>query len=74
MYKTHCGRKIRPEHITTASLSCTIITVLSPSLPPLYGIVSLPRLVDFDWRVDMKAASDSVNRMTQPTCLVQLKV
>ena len=36
--------------------------------------VSLPRLVDFDWRVDMKAASDSVNRMTQPTCLVQLKV
>ena len=36
--------------------------------------VSLPRLVDFDWRVDVKTASDSASRMAQPTCLVQMKV
>jgi len=37
-------------------------------------IVSLPRLIDFDWRVDVKTSSDSVMRMAVPTCLVQMKV
>lgn len=36
--------------------------------------VSLPRLVDFDWRVDTKMASDSVSRMSVPTCILQMKV
>ncbi|XP_061173319.1 COMM domain-containing protein 9-like [Saccostrea echinata] len=36
--------------------------------------VSLPRLVDFDWRVDTKMASDSVSRMSVPTCIIQMKV
>ncbi|XP_065904518.1 COMM domain-containing protein 9-like [Dysidea avara] len=36
--------------------------------------VSLPRLIDFDWRVDVKTSSDSVMRMAVPTCLVQMKV
>ncbi|XP_061077175.1 COMM domain-containing protein 9 isoform X1 [Conger conger] len=36
--------------------------------------VSLPQLVDMDWRVDMKTASDSVRRMAVPTCLVHMKV
>ena len=36
--------------------------------------VSLPRLLDFDWRVDVKIASDSVEGMAAPTCLVQMKV
>ncbi|XP_063052856.1 COMM domain-containing protein 9 [Engraulis encrasicolus] len=36
--------------------------------------VSLPRLVEMDWRVDLKTASDSVSRMAVPTCLVQMKV
>ncbi|XP_028842027.1 COMM domain-containing protein 9 [Denticeps clupeoides] len=36
--------------------------------------ISLPRLVEIDWRVDMKTASDSVNRMAVPTCLVHMKV
>uniref|UniRef100_A0ACB8FMS5 COMM domain-containing protein 9 n=1 Tax=Sphaerodactylus townsendi TaxID=933632 RepID=A0ACB8FMS5_9SAUR len=36
--------------------------------------ISLPRLVDMDWRVDIKTSSDSVNRMAVPTCLLQLKV
>lgn len=36
--------------------------------------VSLPRLVDMDWRVDIKTSSDSIVRMAVPTCLLQLKV
>lgn len=36
--------------------------------------VSLPHLVDFDWRVDVKTSSDSAARMAQPTCIVQMKV
>ena len=36
--------------------------------------VSLPRLVNFDWRVDVKTSSDSATRMAQPTCIVQMKV
>ncbi|KAL0967866.1 hypothetical protein UPYG_G00258630 [Umbra pygmaea] len=36
--------------------------------------ISLPQLVEMDWRVDMKTASDSVSRMAVPTCLVNMKV
>ncbi|XP_013408180.1 COMM domain-containing protein 9-like [Lingula anatina] len=36
--------------------------------------VSLPRLLDFDWRVDIKTSSDSISRMSVPTCIMQLKV
>ncbi|XP_028649337.1 COMM domain-containing protein 9 isoform X1 [Erpetoichthys calabaricus] len=36
--------------------------------------ISLPQLVDMDWRVDIKTSSDSVRRMAMPTCLVQIKV
>ncbi|KAK2141926.1 hypothetical protein LSH36_1015g00000 [Paralvinella palmiformis] len=36
--------------------------------------VSLPRLIDFDWRVDLKVSSDSLIRMAVPTCLLQLQV
>ncbi|XP_028287215.1 COMM domain-containing protein 9 [Parambassis ranga] len=36
--------------------------------------VSLPQLKDLDWRVDMVTSSDSVSRMSVPTCLVQLKM
>ncbi|ELV13766.1 COMM domain-containing protein 9 [Tupaia chinensis] len=44
--------------------------VFSCAVPP----VSLPRLVDLDWRVDIKASSDSVGRMAVPTCLLQVKI
>lgn len=37
-------------------------------------LVGLPRLADFNWRVDVKSASNKVNRMAQPTCFVQIKV
>uniref|UniRef100_A0A2K6Q9Z0 COMM domain containing 9 n=1 Tax=Rhinopithecus roxellana TaxID=61622 RepID=A0A2K6Q9Z0_RHIRO len=35
---------------------------------------SLPRLVDLDWRVDIKTSSDSISRMAVPTCLLQMKI
>ncbi|KAF4102201.1 COMM domain-containing protein 9 [Onychostoma macrolepis] len=36
--------------------------------------ISLPKLVDLEWRVDMKTASDSLSRMAVPTCLLQMKL
>ncbi|XP_029378262.1 COMM domain-containing protein 9 [Echeneis naucrates] len=36
--------------------------------------ISLPQLKDLDWRVDMVTGSDSVSRMSVPTCLVQLQM
>ncbi|XP_053305579.1 COMM domain-containing protein 9 [Spea bombifrons] len=36
--------------------------------------ISLPRLVDLDWRVDIKTSSDSLSRMAVPTCLLQMKI
>ena len=36
--------------------------------------VSLPKLADFDWRVDVKTSSDAITRMSMPTCLLQLKI
>uniref|UniRef100_A0A7N6B427 COMM domain-containing protein n=1 Tax=Anabas testudineus TaxID=64144 RepID=A0A7N6B427_ANATE len=36
--------------------------------------ISLPQLKELDWRVDMMTGSDSVSRMSVPTCLVQLKM
>ena len=38
------------------------------------SLVSLPKLVDFDWRVDVKTSSDTISRMSMPTCIVQLQV
>jgi len=35
---------------------------------------SLPRLVDVDWRVDVKAASDQVANMSVPSVLMNIKV
>jgi hypothetical protein len=39
----------------------------------------MPRLVDFDWRVDIKMASnltsnDATSKSGQQTCILQLKV
>ncbi|XP_025084935.1 COMM domain-containing protein 9-like isoform X3 [Pomacea canaliculata] len=36
--------------------------------------VSLPKLVDFDWRVDVKTSSDAVARMSVPTCILNLQM
>ncbi|XP_053576495.1 COMM domain-containing protein 9 [Bombina bombina] len=36
--------------------------------------ISLPQLVDLNWRVDVKTSSDSINRMAVPTVLLQMKI
>lgn len=36
--------------------------------------VSLPRLKDFDWRIDIKTASESCPQLSLPTCLIQMRV
>ncbi|XP_078077351.1 COMM domain-containing protein 9 [Mustelus asterias] len=36
--------------------------------------ISLPHLIDMDWRVDIKTSSDNVSRMAVPTCLLQMKI
>lgn len=61
-----------------SSLKNLITKILLESSPTwkteaLSNQVSLPRLKELDWRVDMIAGSDSVSRMSVPTCLVQFK-
>ncbi|KAG8190366.1 hypothetical protein JTE90_022013 [Oedothorax gibbosus] len=36
--------------------------------------VSMPKLTEFDWRVDLKMASGKVARMSEPTCILHLKI
>lgn len=36
--------------------------------------ISLPKLEEFDWRVDIKSASDLVGQISVPTVLVSMKV
>jgi hypothetical protein len=40
----------------------------------VHGQVSLPKLLDVDWRVDVKTSANTVSRMAAPTALVQLTV
>ncbi len=48
----------------------TVLLILLPHQPQVSG----PRLLDMDWRVDIKTSSDSLARMAVPTCLLELKV
>jgi len=36
--------------------------------------VSMPKLVDFSWRVDVKTASNESARMSVPACILQVQV
>ncbi|XP_074660254.1 COMM domain-containing protein 9-like [Tubulanus polymorphus] len=38
------------------------------------NLVSMPKLIDFDWRVDLKTSTDSISRMSVPTCILQMQV
>lgn len=40
----------------------------------IYFTVTVPRLMEFDWRVDLKMASGKIARMSEPTCILNLKV
>ncbi|XP_064169117.1 COMM domain-containing protein 9 [Anguilla rostrata] len=63
-------------HTSLKNLLTKILLEHSPTWrnDALSSQISLPQLVDMDWRVDMKTASDSVSRMAVPTCLVHMKV
>lgn len=37
-------------------------------------VAMMPRLIDFDWRVDIKTSSDNLSRMSVPTCILQMQV
>ena len=36
--------------------------------------VSLPQLIEVDWRIDVKTAAEQMSRMAVPTVLIDLKV
>ncbi|XP_062317262.1 COMM domain-containing protein 9 isoform X1 [Osmerus eperlanus] len=63
-------------HPSLKNLITKIVLELSPTWrnEALSNQISLPHLVELDWRVDMKTASDSVSRMAVPTCLVHMKI
>ncbi|XP_041852536.1 COMM domain-containing protein 9 [Melanotaenia boesemani] len=69
---------IFPEsfHASLKNLITKILLENSPTwrTEALSHQISLPQLKDLDWRVDMVTGSDSVSRMSVPTCLVQLKM
>ena len=50
------------------------VSGLSMTSVNLCAAVSLPKLANFDWRVDVKTASDTVTRMSVPTCILNLQV
>lgn len=62
-----------------AQLKNLISKVVATRLPQwrqgvLSSQVSAPKLVDFDWRVDMKKSSNFLSHMTVPTVLLDFKV
>ncbi|KAK2171089.1 hypothetical protein NP493_1104g03004 [Ridgeia piscesae] len=63
-------------HTNLRDLLTKIITQRLPDWKnhTVNNLVSLPRLVDFDWRVDIKTSSNVISRMSVPTCILQLQV
>ncbi|KAG9335752.1 hypothetical protein JZ751_004181 [Albula glossodonta] len=74
---THTAMQSHPQlHDHTQLCTALPTQIKAISLSPIcaLSLISLPQLVDMDWRVDMKTASDSVSRMAVPTCLMHMKV
>ncbi|EGG20987.1 hypothetical protein DFA_00856 [Cavenderia fasciculata] len=46
----------------------------SPPLTASTATCSLPRMIDTDWRMDVKTSSDVMNRMAVPTVLFKIEV
>ena len=61
-------------HAHAHTQTICVSTNLFECLLACHTSVSLPRLQEFDWRVDVKSSSDAVSRMAVPTCLLQMKV
>jgi hypothetical protein len=71
------------DHYATLSHSCRAAwrdaaLASQGTLPdPLFvshSAVSLPKLKDFDWRIDFKTASNQSIKMAVPTCIIDMKV
>jgi len=61
------------------NLSVLLVKIIAQKLPVWKQVAShsltfLPQLTDFDWRVDIKASSDSLQRMSVPTCFLQMQL
>ncbi|XP_040018641.1 COMM domain-containing protein 9 [Gasterosteus aculeatus] len=63
-------------HSSLKNLITKILLENSPTwrTEALRDQISLPQLKELDWRVDMVTGSDSVGRLSVPTCLVQIKM
>ncbi|XP_076347700.1 COMM domain-containing protein 9-like [Tachypleus tridentatus] len=53
--------------------------IITDSIPQwkadtINSLVSLPKLVDFDWQVNVKMASNSTAKINIPTCVLNLKL
>mmetsp|Transcript_45643 Transcript_45643/g.143308 ORF Transcript_45643/g.143308 Transcript_45643/m.143308 type:complete len:151 (-) Transcript_45643:22-474(-) len=70
--------KMLPEEISEqlAKLIAQIVVHHFPTWREqlLQSQISGPKLLDVDWRVDIKSASDLLPRMAAPTCVVELQV
>ncbi|XP_026166653.1 COMM domain-containing protein 9 [Mastacembelus armatus] len=63
-------------HSSLKNLITKILLENSPTwrTEALSNQITLPQLKELSWRVDLVTSSDSVSRMSVPTCLVQFKV
>lgn len=73
VYATECAFEICfAKRVRVCVLVVTTSTVVHSRLTT--GQISLPKLEDFDWRLDFKAASDTLGRLSAPAVFLQLKV
>ena len=61
-----CGRSLSPQIVLQQLPAWRKASV--------DGRVAMPRLVDVDWRVDVKTSAEALTRMSVPTLLVDMKV
>uniref|UniRef100_A0A3Q3X7E4 COMM domain-containing protein n=1 Tax=Mola mola TaxID=94237 RepID=A0A3Q3X7E4_MOLML len=63
-------------HSSLKNLITKILLENSPTwrTEALSNQISLPQLKELDWRVDMVTGSNTLSRMSVPTCLVQFKM
>lgn len=62
-----------------ANLKELLVKILVECVPEwqadtVNNLVSIPKLIDFNWRVDVKMASDDDKQSSSPSCILQLKV
>ena len=63
-------------HKDLIKLICSIIMHHLPNWRKqlITNQISLPRLESFDWRIDIKSASDLIGNISVPSVLVEMRV